>query len=201
MPARAVPLSPKVLRALSPAAFHRGWRRMGASLVLAFHALLRLGELLDATAQGFTIAPDGLSGILSLPFTEGGQRRGTVESVTLSGPFVLLLVQEELRQLQGPDLFCPLSGGQFRKRFACLLSDLSLISLGYRPYSLRRGGATEYFRTTGNLDLTADRGRWASLRTARIYLNEGQLMLTEIQFSQQQMAAIDRWNNVWCPVK
>ena len=45
--------------------------------------------------------------------------------------------------------------------------------MGYRPYSLRRGGATASYRVTANLQTTIERGRWASARVARIYIRDG----------------------------
>ncbi len=43
---------------------------------------------------------------------------------------------------------------------------------GYiRPYSLRRGRTTHYFRTTASMDLAKERGRWNNVRTAKIYIN------------------------------
>ena len=46
---------------------------------------------------------------------------------------------------------------------------------GFRPYSLRRRGATHFFRQTGNLASTTLIGRWKHLSTARLYLQEQKL--------------------------
>ena len=40
-------------------------------------------------------------------------------------------------------------------------------------HSLRRGGATNFFRVTGNLSATLERGRWISVSSGRIYITEG----------------------------
>ena len=45
--------------------------------------------------------------------------------------------------------------------------------MGFRPYSLRRGGATAFYRATCNMAATIERGRWATIRVARIYINDG----------------------------
>ena len=39
------------------------------------------------------------------------------------------------------------------------------------PYSLRRGGATVHDMEFGNLDRTMMRGKWASIKTTRLYVN------------------------------
>ena len=60
---------------------------------------------------------------------------------------------------------------------------LGVEEFGFQPYSLRRGGATAYFRATRNMEATLDRGRWASARVARIYVNDGLARELELRFS------------------
>ena len=65
-----------------------------------------------------------------------------------------------------------------------------------RPYSLRRGGATNLFGESGSLDTMAERGRWASVPTARRYIDDGiatqaSLMLTDFQHSQFTLLAAE----------
>ena len=55
--------------------------------------------------------------------------------------------------------------------------------MGFKPYSVRRGGATAYFRATRNMEAALDRGRWSSARVARIYLNDGLAREVELQLS------------------
>ena len=80
------------------------------------------------------------------------------------------------------------------------LAWLGLESFGFHPYSLRRGGATAYFRATRNMEATLDRGRWASARVARIYVNDGLAREVELRFHedvqnrlQLYAAALQRW--------
>ena len=62
------------------------------------------------------------------------------------------------------------------------LRSLGVSALGFRPYSLRRGGATAFYRRTANLQATVERGRWAHVRVARIYICDGLGMETEMRF-------------------
>ena len=66
---------------------------------------------------------------------------------------------------------------------------LWLDSFAFRPYSLRRGGATWWFPKHQNLDRILVQGRWSALKTARIYLNEGLAMLarTQIDFKHPRI--------------
>ena len=47
---------------------------------------------------------------------------------------------------------------------------LGVADLDFRPYSVRRGGASFDFGNWENLDRTLFRGRWRGLKTARIYV-------------------------------
>ena len=58
---------------------------------------------------------------------------------------------------------------------------MGLVDFGFRPYSLRRGGATELWRVTGDLGKVTMAGRWGHQQTARIYVNDGLAVLTEMQ--------------------
>ena len=52
-------------------------------------------------------------------------------------------------------------------------------SFQFRPYSLRRGGATFWFAKHGSFDRLLVQGRWQAPRTARIYINSGLTALAE----------------------
>ena len=53
--------------------------------------------------------------------------------------------------------------------------------MGFRPYSLRRGGATFFFQKHQSLDKTLVQGRWHTQKSARIYLNEGLAVLAQMR--------------------
>ena len=57
------------------------------------------------------------------------------------------------------------------------------------PYSLRRGGATELWRTTANLDAVVMAGRWRHATTARIYVSDGLAVLAEIRLTSPEFSA------------
>ena len=67
---------------------------------------------------------------------------------------------------------------------------LGLEDNGFLPYSVRRGGATAYFRATRSMEAALDRGRWSSARVARIYLNDGLAREVELRFSPSVVARL-----------
>ena len=53
-----------------------------------------------------------------------------------------------------------------------LLQALQLQNELITPHSMRRGGATDHFRLHGNLHSTTVMGRWQSVKTCRLYIDQ-----------------------------
>ena len=64
------------------------------------------------------------------------------------------------------------------------MEQLGLAAFGFRPYSLRRGGATAFYRATRNMAVTIERGRWSTISVARIYINDGLAKEVDINMSR-----------------
>ena len=84
------------------------------------------------------------------------------------------------------DRICHCSQAHFRKAF-----DAAKLTLGFcadiKPYSLRRGGATEFFRSTGSMAKTMERGRWSEMKTARIYVNTAMAELHALKVDRPRL--------------
>ena len=63
----------------------------------------------------------------------------------------------------------------------------------WKPYSCRRGGATQHYRFFASLDATCVRGRWANSRTCRLYINDAIAALNEIQLTPAHVQALEAW--------
>ena len=68
----------------------------------------------------------------------------------------------------------------WRALFTKAVEALRLNDLHFRPYSLRRGGATVWFNQHGSFDKLLAQGRWAAARAARVYLNDGLAQLADM---------------------
>jgi hypothetical protein len=53
----------------------------------------------------------------------------------------------------------------------------------FRPYSLRRGGATAVFQQTKSMEAALLRGRWESTRVARLYISDALSYIPSIKMS------------------
>ena len=69
----------------------------------------------------------------------------------------------------------------FREWWRNAIVALDLEPAVWRPYGLRRGGATHHFRQFGNLETTIFKGRWGSSTTARTYIVEAMSVLARSQ--------------------
>ena len=183
LPARAPPMPLLVCLAIAGYANSKGRTDYGTMILLGFHCFLRTIELFSAVAQNLWLDAQGTGSIL-LPITKSGQRIGAPESVTIDDPSVgkrLLVLKSRLQPgaplIQG-------SMHEFRVFFNEALEALSLQALGFRPYSLRRGGATHDWLTFADLPRTVMRGRWANLKTAKIYINDGWQQIVNMQLQE-----------------
>lgn len=122
--------------------------------------------------------------IISLGLTKSGKRQGAAESVTL-GELSVLRALWHWKQNVHSSTFLTLKPHQWRKMFNDCLQGLKIQEWGFRPYSLRRGGATFFFLKHGSLDRILIQGRWTATRTARIYINSGLALLADSKISPQ----------------
>lgn len=153
--------------------------KFALSLLVGFHGLLRTGELLSLKAKHISISQGKGPAVLSLGLTKSGKRQGAAESVTLHAEDVC----RRLFQWKGvvhPETLLTGPSHVWRKQFADTLKAVHLHKFDFRPYSLRRGGATHYFQLHGRFDSLLVLGRWQAAATARIYINEGLAVLAEL---------------------
>lgn len=187
MPARAPPLTVYLVEAMAGLAMSHNEPQVATALMLGFYGLLRTGELLKLSAQDFSIGKSPRVLVINLGLTKGGARQGALESVTVDNLTVVNMVDVFCKRSSRGDKLLPKGNAHFRMTFNQLLKELCLDDWGFRPYSLRRGGATEHFRRFNSLSATTVRGRWSSAKMARIYLNDGLATLASFSFEKQKL--------------
>ena len=177
IPNRAPPMPEVVLQAMVGYSIFHGNLLFGLSLLVAFYGMMRTGEVIGLRRSQLEIKKDSGPAVISLGLTKSGKRQGASESVTIS----VFEVTRRLLQWKNSSIasLTP-SASAWRSEFSRVLTALGLDSFQFRPYSLRRGGATFWFLKHGNLDRLLTQGRWQVPRTARIYINEGLAVLAEM---------------------
>jgi hypothetical protein len=172
LPCRAPPMLSHIALAIAGLAISIKRVDYAALILLTFHCFLRSGELYTVRPNHITLQSNR-TGVIALPWTKVGQQRGAQEMVTIDDPFVgyWLSVACNLAQADSPLLNG--SPHQFRVFFFKACAALGVADLKFKPYSLRRGGATFDFLTHKDIARTVLRGRWGDIRTARIYITDG----------------------------
>ena len=127
----------------------------------------------------FTLTQGGESLVIELGYTKGGSRRNVKERVVVRDPVALLHYSLVIETKPKSALLFPEGMPRFRRTFAELLSCLGLDAFPYKPYSLRRGGATLAFMKSQNYNAVMETGRWMNLRTAKIYIYEASTLVQE----------------------
>jgi integrase len=169
-PTRAVPLSCTLVLALAARACERGWMDVGTMLLVGFEAMLRTGELFNLAASDVMFMERGA--VIRLVSTKMGVRQGRSEMVQLHCPMVVDLLHSHVRSLAAGARLSARTPQQLRGCLRDLVGDFSLSHVRYTWYSLRRGGATADFLEHGSMETTIVRGRWATGRTARLYVEQ-----------------------------
>ena len=184
LPNRAPPMPSAVLHGLVGYALFNDDLGFAVSLMLGFYCMLRTGEVLTLLSNHISMTRPSRVAVLSLGLTKGGKRQGAAESATLSVVEALQLLWKWKKANPPNTPLCP-PAHQWRAKFSDALKALKLEEFGFRPYSLRRGGATHWFRHHGSLDKLLIQGRWAAPKTAKLYINEGLAILAELKIPER----------------
>ena len=194
LPARAPPFTLTTLNVLL-GYIHQTRPQLALGIQVAFRCLLRTGELLALQARDIVITPKSPTAVLYLGIAKTGARNPHAGTVSLQdAPLVRRLLQ--WKKTVPPDAhLIPISASQFRTVFKASLDATHLSQFQFKPYSLRRGGATDLWFTSRNYSLVAHTGRWSSERTLKVYIQDSIALLTELSFTPnpEQRQHRDRW--------
>ena len=183
IPNRAPPLPAHVLQAMVGWALFHNHFSFAVSLLIGFYGMLRTGEILNIRSSQIYCDDSHSKTIISLGFTKGGKRQGAAESAIIGYDMVVAFISR-WKRLAKPSTYLTHSPAHWRGLFNQALTSLKLEAFGFRPYSLRRGGATWWFGRHHSLDKILIQGRWSAPKTARLYINEGLATLAEMKLPQ-----------------
>ena len=184
LPSRAPPMPWEIAMALAGYALSIGRLDWAALVLTGHHCCLRTMEMLELTVDCVGLNQHYL-GTITLMNTKIGQRHGQKEFVTIDSPFVGYWLHRACVGLPPNSKIRQSSSASFRTFFHQGLQAVGVASLNYKPYSLRRGGATADYVAHKDLARTMLRGRWADIRTAKIYIVEGEAMLLALKLPQR----------------
>jgi hypothetical protein len=197
LPVRSPPLSEST--ALAIAGILHAWQRTDAAILvtLAFYGFLRTGEFCTLIRGQVEFARDLTFVVLFLPDSKGSQRKGAPESVLIRNSALTRCLARYLQSLLPGDRVAKREPSQFRMLFQAACVELGIEKEEFKPYSLRRGGASHHFRVFGNMSLTSELGRWSDVRTARIYVTSAVQELNASQMPARRKAVCGAWRDFW----
>ena len=150
---RSFPLTPDMFFALAGSAVSVGWLIEAAALLVGYDGLLRIMELRTLRAADVKGDLNSPSLILELHDTKTSSRKSVLERAVLTCPYACALLLALKSDLQpGDRIFGKLSAKVMRSRMRSMAHQLDLDDLYITPHFMRRGKATELFRTTNSFD-------------------------------------------------
>ena len=189
-PKRVLPFLPKMALALAGLAISLNRVDMAAMILIGFDAFLRTGEIFNL--RKCHIRFDKGKVLISLEQSKTGKRHGHEESVIVESHTAMTVLQAALQGRKHGDYVRTTSPTECRQFFKQLLNFFHMNTDQYNWYSLRRGGATAFYTSSGGaMSKTLLRGRWESSTTARIYIQEATAQACEMDLTQQQLALLD----------
>ncbi len=194
MPERATPFEPFMLWAFSSLFLEQGHGDLALFLPVAFAALLRTGEFFLLRKGDVTFGPGNSEAILSLKDTKGVQRRAGPheERIVLRDKLAIHCLQQLCCNKMPGDKILNMSVTKFRELWLRAIKHFELEQYHFPPYSIRRGGATWYFRQTSSMDAVMVLGRWAQARTARIYIEDAMATLSRLTLPKPVLAKLHK---------
>jgi integrase len=203
-PAGAAPLTVLLARAIVSRAVQLQDIPFACMVALGFHALMRTGELLNVQYKDLEVS--STCGIISLPKSKSGLRSGAKEAIALRDHLTLQLLHT-WKAVYAPCLGDKLwlqSPQRFRDKFRQYLEFFKVSHFDFKPYSLRRGGATFLLQQGLPLEAIILKGRWHSLAVARLYLEDGLSMIPSIRLPPFDQQRIDKFaqetpKTAFCP--
>ena len=184
------PLTWELTVAIAVQMARAGLYRFAVATLLAFDCLLRCGELLSLRRSDVADACDPRVGaeyrVMSVAIRRA--KTGRNQSVTVLNEHVKALVRPLLASTPDSHLLFPGGAQCYRMVFRAACSSLGL-SGGYVPHSLRHGGATRLHMLRWSMEDILLRGRWASTKSARTYVQSGRAVLMSMKVPSRVVSA------------
>ncbi len=176
------PLSAELCVAVAVKLAFSGHWRAGVGVLLAFDCFLRVGELTSLKCEDVADSKDPRvsSSFKGMSLRLRSTKTGPNQWVEVSDARVQTLLRTILSTRRPSDSLLGLSAERFRRLFKSSCSALGL-SPRYVPHSLRHGGATSCHLQGMSIEQILLRGRWASSKTAKRYIQSGRAMLLSME--------------------
>jgi integrase len=180
------PLTVNLVKLISAVMLTSGDTDCAVATILAFDCYLRISE--------FTrLAVSDVSSPLDTTFANqtairlARTKTGTNQSVIVLNTHVVAILHAYIARRivvvgtgSGAASLFGVSADQYRRVFHRVCDVLQLSSLNFTPHSLRHGAATRDYLARMPIDDIMFRGRWASTKSTRIYVQSSRALLIQL---------------------
>ena len=165
-----MPLHPDLVKAFVAFGILKKDSEFALAVYVGFLGLLRGGEILNLSLAD--CQPRGPSQLcIVLRDTKGARLRNVeFETVTLKDPMIIKILMKCKKE--GRNRLFNKKPSDFYKRYRASVAFFNLKHPRPTPHGIRRGGASWHLKLHGSFHRTVEHGRWASVGSARIYINE-----------------------------
>lgn len=168
---------------LAATLFCMGHDRSACAVLLGFDTLARPGELFSLSPSSVALPGDPrLSGSV-LPGSAAvflpQAKTGSLQAIWFSHPLGIAALRYLVASPVSVSSVVGVPIRTFRVQFKAALALCSLNGLGLRPHSLRHGGAVFLYNSGVSVEDISVRGRWASMKSLRRYLQTGRAILVD----------------------
>lgn len=165
--------------------WYHGQREASVMVLLAYEGFMRNSEVVMLRANDVALPGDLRLGVT--PVGTAGVRirkakTGTEQWATIQDPLVVDVLRHFMLTAPSGEarLFPSMTPSKFRTAFYRAQTWLGFANPIYSPHSLRHGHASEAFLSGSSLETIMARGRWASVHTARYYIQTGRALLLAV---------------------
>lgn len=187
---QAVPLPPEVAMGIAGAAVECQEYRFAAAILLGFLTFMRTGEIVNLQMTDLALFPQRHAIIVALPSTKTSKKH--MESVEVHDDLLCHFLWE-IKSLCPTGSLVQATPNKFRAKLASFCNFLGLSECNFSAYSIRRGGASYAFAQGEPFDKLLVRGRWQSIKTARIYLDSGRANLVQLTLPEKAGRYLDHF--------
>ena len=160
----------ELLLAMSSIAILKKKVNVAVTLLIGFHGLLRASEMISLTYGQISVLKHRTL-MLTLEDTKGAKRSGEVESVLIRDDLLTPAIAKVKKAKRADDRLYEGTYRTLSLDIVQLGGEIGLKHPNLTSHGIRRGGATWLFGKTQSYDLTQEHGRWASVKSAKAYIN------------------------------
>ncbi len=190
-PVRTPPWPRRLAVAVAGGLLELGFKSYALAILLGYDCVLRTIELTSVRTSHLLEMRGKI--MIYLGVCKTGHRDNRLDAVKVEDLTLCPIVCQYLKFHGYKDFPLVSDARHFRQTIKHVLGLLGFIDAGLQLYGVRRGGATSTFIRTSSYDAVAERGRWASHKAMKTYINEAMKCMAEEKYTDDTTKKIKQF--------